>query len=218
MSDSIEKLKNIHSRDDIWILCSGPSLNFVDSSFFENKITIGVNRVGKFFPCKYTVTKDARGVEKLREKSDSIIILSEYDCGNTQRSKNKRYEGAYYFPHKHNIGPPTIESIGTDEIVVSASTVTSAIHIAAYMGAKNIILCGHDCGFIDGNLSIEGYHEDLPPLQDKKQYERFITNDIELQTEKTVRALKKHYGCNIHSLNPFLNLGIRGHKYSKSRK
>ena len=27
------------------------------------------------------------------------------------------------------------------------------------MGAKNIMLCGHDCGRLDGNLYYEGYME-----------------------------------------------------------
>ena len=39
--------------------------------------------------------------------------------------------------------------------MVSRSTVTSAIHLAAYMSAKNIILVGHDCGFINNKSNIE---------------------------------------------------------------
>jgi hypothetical protein len=45
-----------------------------------------------------------------------------------------------------------------DQLLVSHSTITSGIHLAAYMGAKNIILMGHDCGTIDGNLNFDGYH------------------------------------------------------------
>jgi len=47
-----------------------------------------------------------------------------------------------------------------DHLVVSYSTITSAIHLAAYMGAKNIILVGHDSGTLDGECNFDGYHTD----------------------------------------------------------
>ena len=50
--------------------------------------------------------------------------------------------------------------LGTNVKIVSFSTIVSGIHLAAYMGAKNIILVGHDCGTIDGIPNVEGYHND----------------------------------------------------------
>ena len=37
-----------------------------------------------------------------------------------------------------------------NKLIVSGSTITTAIHLAAHMGAKYIILLGHDCGTLDG--------------------------------------------------------------------
>ena len=36
----IDSLKNKHVGSDIWVLGSGASLNYVEPSFFENKICI----------------------------------------------------------------------------------------------------------------------------------------------------------------------------------
>ena len=43
-----------------------------------------------------------------------------------------------------------------DGLVVSHSTITSAMHLAAYMGAATVILAGHDCGALDGQLNFAG--------------------------------------------------------------
>ena len=36
------ELKDIHKGEDIWILNAGSSMNFVDNSFFDNKITMSL--------------------------------------------------------------------------------------------------------------------------------------------------------------------------------
>jgi len=38
-----------------------------------------------------------------------------------------------------------------------------------------------------------------------------IDNDTELLRD----YLNKRYGCNVHSLNPFLNFELEGHKYER---
>ena len=41
--------------------------------------------------------------------------------------------------------------------------------------------------------------------------------ELEVQTQAVRAFLKQKYDCNIHSLNPFLNFGLEGHIYEKSR-
>ena len=103
--------------------------------------------------------------------------------------------------------------IGTDKIVVSFSTITSAIHLAAYMGAANVILVGHDCGTIDGKQNFAEYPEPIH-AQGRKFYKSFL-NKIEPQTQAIRQRIKEVYGCNIYSLNPWLNFGLEGHIYER---
>ena len=60
MYKTIKELKNVHSGEDIWIVCAGASMNYVHSDFFENKITIGLNQVYRHFPCNYIAMKDLK--------------------------------------------------------------------------------------------------------------------------------------------------------------
>ncbi len=104
--------------------------------------------------------------------------------------------------------------IGTDMIVVSYSTITSAMHVAAYLGARNIILVGHDCGYVDGKKNFDGYPE---PILGRISgfYDRFL-GSIEPQSIAVRERLRDVYGCCIYSLNPFLNFQLEGHSYESA--
>lgn len=220
----INELKNIHQGDDIWVIAAGPSLNYVNNSFFENKTTIGVNRVCNYFDCDYVVAKDGRGFENIKDSlidKDAKIILSEHESGNPWQQKNTLNVPHYIFEHPPKPGEaPNIDCIRNQDgkIVVSYSTITSAIHLAAYMGAKNIMICGHDCGTIDNKSTIDGYYNNIQPHQGTNEgYVQWLS-EIENHTTSVCQALMDTYGVNIHSINPFINFNLEGHIYSPSKK
>ena len=75
---------------------------------------------------------------------DCKVIISEFKYG-TRPSKNKTVESdlAYYFDHfdkPHQKPMCDLIDKNLDKLVVSHSTITSAIHFAAYLGAKNIFM------------------------------------------------------------------------------
>ena len=219
MKTSTTTLKEKHKGEDIWVVAAGPSMNHVHPSFFEGKTTIGVNRVGKRFNCTYIVSKDAVGYKEVADNiKNSALIMSKYERGDPGTVLNDVPYDFYYFDHpaKPNQAPD-LSVIGTDQIVVSFSTITSALHLACYMGAKNIIICGHDCGVIDMEAAFKGYYtKDLKPHQVTAEgYARFVSNDIEQHTIALKKVLQTAYDVNIHSLNPFINFGLEGHTYEK---
>ena len=210
----IRELKNIHEGYDIYVVASGASADFIDQSFFDNKIAIGVNEVWKrFYNLDYVVRKESRRMDEAISASRQFgfkTIASAHNCGTLKYAKN---EGAdYVFEHLDNaLEIIDLSVIGTDKIVVSYSTITSAIHVAAYMGAANIILVGHDCGTLDGKTNIAGYAESIAGA---RFYREFLTV-IEPQTLALRAKLKEVYGCNLYSLNPFVNFGLEGHEYER---
>ena len=217
MRTEIEVLKNKHltfpSGTDIWIIASGPSAGFIDPSFFDGKITIGVNRVWDHFVTDYLVVKESV-VLQAAINSGSKVIASRHNCGVVRYQESRAKGPFYWFDHGDNgIEQVDLDVIGTDKIVVSYSTITSAMHLAAYMGAKNIILVGHDCGTIDGKLNLDGYPENL---NKSEQFYREFLSKIEPQSLAVRARLRQVYGCNIYSLNPFLNLGMEDHCYEST--
>ena len=99
--------------------------------------------------------------------------------------------------YKHN----NVYELLNNRLVVSYSTITTAIHLVALMGAFNIILVGHDCGILDNKCNTLNYHT-------KKTYKICWENGeddyknclpkIENYTTKLKNILKKIYDCNTY--------------------
>lgn len=217
----IEALRGKHEGFDIFVLASGASAGYIDKQFFDNKIVIGVNEVWlRFSNLDYLVRKEAARAEAAYQ-SGIPLIISKHNCGALGSSLNS-FSGDYdyyIFNHRQNqlteidlsvIGSEYISAQET-EIIVSYSTITSAMHLAAYMGAANIILVGHDCGKIDGLLRMAGLPE---ALAGDDFYEEWL-KQIEPQSIMVREALEEFYDVRIYSLNPFLNFGLEGHRYER---
>lgn len=214
----ISKLKDAHKGEDIYVIASGKSLDYYDTSFFEGKVTIGVNQIYKKMKCDYIIKKEMF----IQEAADSgaKVVVSQHAFGSLT-SKFNEYSGeskeVYYFPHYHNnadIGPILLPDPSTHNLVVSASTLTSGLHLAAYMGAKNIIIVAHDCGTLDGEANFTNYTDSKTPTAPSPEYVNWLSR-IEGQTCLVRAYLKKMYGVCILSLNPFVNFGLEGHQYRK---
>jgi|TARA_B100000131_G_scaffold322907_1_gene378690 hypothetical protein len=215
-------LKNIHKDKDIYVVSGGPSLNHIDKSFFDNKIVLGVNDIFRYFECDYVVVKDCneeprftRLVEELKEK-DIPLIYSQYYKGYEDKGVNNcNNPNSYMFTHnprKKDFDMELMELDIDEEIIVSRSTVTTAVHIAYYMGAKNIILCGHDGGEIDGKMYYHEYVEkDWTSASNWDGIKGFL-NNMERETIALKQLLNFHE-VNICSLNPFINLRLEGTKF-----
>tara|TARA_B100000242_G_C43022234_1_gene475771 strand:+ start:463 stop:1149 length:687 start_codon:yes stop_codon:yes gene_type:complete len=220
--------KNKHLDEDIYIYASGKSCDFIDNSFFKNKIVIGVNQSYRRLKPTYLVRKEFKLLEKIitnNELTDVIHFVSKGNCGlgNTKNydiinSKFKNQNNIVIYNHNQNNRQITSLPDG-DKLIVSYSTITTAIHLAAYMGAKNIIIVGHDCGLLNGESNFKGYHtkESLNVAWKKnpqKQYNDWL-GKIENHTITLKKILKDKYGCNVLSLNPFINFNLEGNNFTK---
>lgn len=84
-ANKLSDYKNIHTGEDIYIIASGKSLDFLDKSFFENKITIGVNQSYKYIEPQYLVRKEHKFIDLILEETSEHVkhFISLGDCGNT---------------------------------------------------------------------------------------------------------------------------------------
>ena len=224
MNKKISELKNKHSGEDIWIILGGASMDYVSYSFFENKIVLGINQVYKHYPCDYILMKDCMETPRFPRsirKLDTLgipLIFCEYYKGHRIYELNKPdHSDSYMFKHnpRRKSLKEELQTLGEDELIVSKSSVTSLLHLAAYMGASNIMLCGHDCGTLDNNLYYKGYTEkDWVSAENWSEIGKWISR-LEVESQMVRDFLIKKYGVNIHSLNPFLNLSLEGHEFRK---
>mgnify|MGYP004008014951 FL=1 len=202
---TILSLENVHKGGDIYVVCSGKSLDYIKPSFFDGRIVIGVNLAYKIVPVTYTVFRDGPVYPE-----QITTIASEHIAGDQDNGRNI---ADYVFKCARNLGS-NIDTENThprgDKIIQSYSTVTSAMHLAAFMGARAIFLVAHDCGPIDEIYNCSGYYDN--EISDKSQRRM---EELESQSMAVRDYIIKNYGCVVHSINPFVSLALEGHTYGR---
>ncbi len=212
-------LKHKHSNEDIYVIGSGPTLNHIAPSFFVNKIVICVNHTINHISTAralYLVAKEpTKAMQQAAANKNATIVMCKHHSGVAKNPLNEKFypDRTVIFAAKPNVVQKK-DQMGALER--SSSTIVSGIHLAAYMGAKNIILVGHDCGTIDKEVHVAGYSKEKAVTKSKGAYGKWMKkNKVEMKTLKIKEALKKHYDINVYSLNPFINFGLEGHRYER---
>ena len=195
------ELENKHKGQDIYVVASGKSCDWIDPDYFVGRIAIGVNQVyRRFNGLRYIVRKDGG----LEEGVDIPCIMPELRYGNRGNEPN---QADYLFKHhnnKHAIVDFDVHP-HNENIIVSHSTITSAIHVAAFMGARSILIVGHDGKPINGESNFRGYHGDPPPLwANYTDYNNWLSTI--LPTTKAVQEyIEREYGCQVLYCTPLVS-------------
>tara|TARA_Y100000034_G_scaffold134066_1_gene201500 strand:- start:7380 stop:8048 length:669 start_codon:yes stop_codon:yes gene_type:complete len=212
---TIKPLFKKNEGEDIYVLGSGPSLGFVDPSFFENKIVVAVNNTVHYVNgCKalYAIAKEPNAtMQQAIKDKDGLLICTLKKCGMGQHFNKINFPG-----RTHIFGPKCGIAENTEQkeaLEYSNSTIVSGIHLAAFLGAKNIILVGHDCGTIDEEIHAPDYDKSTAQTPDEKYANWMKGRHIEKQTLQFKKIIKKEWGVNIYSLNPFINYNLEGHTF-----
>ena len=203
----------------MYVLGSGATLNFIDPKFFYKKITVCVNDVGEIYlpTTKYVVTKyHPEAVSYAKKMPDVNVVVSRGSLGGQYTAALPVLKNLYTFSHNMNKDASTSVTtdwpVEDDSLYVSWSSITSAMHFAAFLGAKNIIMVAHDCGELDDKSWVDGYVYDT---WDKTKVEeaKERNKQFEIQSIAVKGKLKQLYGCNVYSLNPFINYNLEGVKF-----
>lgn len=210
---TLAALRDLHHGEDAYVIGSGATLDFLDPLFFDGRLTIGCNLVSTVWSqTRYTVTKYH---EVARTVADAVpwstVVVSSHLHGNLgERTIGEIPDNVVPFDHLHNRGhefdPVRDWPTDPDQLVVSWSTITSALHFAAYLGVRNIILVGHDCGLLDGRAHVLGY----PVPENRGQWlpepdEEVWLARIEQDSLGVRGQLIRRYGVRVYSLSPFLS-------------
>jgi len=212
--NSIIALKNKHLNSDIYVIGSGPSLSFIDPSFFDNKIVVCINytieKVSS--PELYLVAKEpSEQMQIVANQKNATIVMCERHSGVPKNSLN-----IVYFPERTYIFEPMIGCIKNrpDKMLErSSSTIVTGMHLAAFMGAKNIMLVGHDCGWIDKEMHCEKYNKKDAVMRGEGYIKWMKSNKVEQKSIDAKKQLKQFYKCNVYSINPFINFNLENHKF-----
>jgi len=215
----LKSFKDKHKGKDIYVFGSGPTCDYIPSSFVDGKITVGTNQTWKKYNTNYLVRKEHNLLQKTLDSYNNVVLVSKSNCGSGQPIKTENYKNTdklCVYNHLPNRVNGKIDMSCFDKestLCVSWSTITTSIHFAYYLGAKNIILVGVDHGILDGKSTFEGYYNNIKetPWSSWDQYKNWLK-----KLDKDTIEIKQHIqslGVNIYSINPFINFRLEGHKY-----
>jgi len=189
-------------KEDVYIIGSGPTMDYFDKKFFEDRITITLNNMYKYFPCNYMITHHHEIVQKAIN-SGLPVITSEYCTCNTVNPRHN-FTGEYYVYTHTNQGYTEVDLSQFGVKIGSAGTpAVAALQIAYLMGATNIILCGCDGGSLDGLNNYSAYRE---PSQVGHP------GRVQKAIEKTANRIRQE-GVGVYSIIPFVNPTFEGHEF-----
>jgi hypothetical protein len=207
-------LKDKHAGETVYVVGSGSSLAFIDPIFFADKITISMNLVGRShgFSPTYLFSHYHDTFTDLLDE-ESIGVTLERDTLTHQPWQNKRLKNLVFYPHAYDKthGPqfdPYLHRPIDNSLIYGSSSLHGAMHLAAFVGARFIILVGADCGTIDGQHRIAAY-----PMEATEEETKWIWSVYNKHHELMKHWLKENYGCDVYSLNPFINLNLEGHRF-----
>ena len=152
-----------------------------------------------------------------RRNGDSVVPRTyaqgpEGDQGHAGEP-NPLHPRVTYYPHPATSYDFVVEkAVHPDGLVVGSTSMHGAMHLAAHMGAANIIMVGADCGRIDGKFNHEGYTSGNLETSDPD----FWLARWETHLRQVKAYLCDRYDVNIYSLNPFLNMNLEGHEWRGS--
>lgn len=202
--------KDKHKDQTIHVFGSGATLNYLDPAYFDHTTNITTNFAGSVFGLKnyYCFSHYHDDSRKENNRDQCLAVFTPDKEHGTDGYFIDIQENIVLFEATQGRPGASFDPSGKDwptkedSLVVGSSGLHGAMHLAAYMGAKFIVLVGADCGTLGGNHRIDGY---IPGDNQWALYE--------VHLRKMKQRLKEKYGCQTYSLNPFINYSLEGTPY-----
>jgi len=206
----LEDFRDVHCCKTVYVFGSGATLNYLAPSFFDDKICVATNFCGSVFGLgRYYVFSHYHADAVLEARRDeSIAVFTPHREHGTDAEFLVEVSKVVTFPTTTGRPGTSFNPSGKDwptldnSLVIGSSGIHGAMHLAAYLGAKFIVLVGADCGTLGGAERVEGY------VQGEHPWELYESHLRDMK-----QRLFEMYGCQVYSLNPFINYSLEGTAY-----
>lgn len=215
---------NRYAGLDVYVVGSGPTLNFLPDvrGLLDGKCVVSVNhgvtRLG--VRPTYVVTKYWQHAhEYLLTLPGVPVVVTRHNMGNAHSQPLPDSDRMIVIDHGDN-ECERWNGTWPDEgqFVATWSTSTTAMHWAAHLGARNIILLGCDAGFIDDSGRIPGYRDSalMPGYTPGDTADSGFWPVFDRQAAMVKAELLARYEglANVVSLLPFVSANMEGHRWS----
>lgn len=211
MALSLADFDGVHAGEDVWVVGSDASVGWFPEGFWDGRIVVAVNKMPRMVPARYCVTKADESGRWVQAQADAlpdvVHVVSRHPNGDPPRGfSNVSGPNVVVFDHAPNLcdGFNADRDVPSDSsrLLVSWSTLGSAMHFAARLGARTVFMVGVSGGHFGGASNLQGYYPDgtLPgPLE-----------GMSAQTQPIADRLAAMYGTTFVTVLPWANLRCGG--------
>lgn len=206
------QFKNLYAGQWVYVLASGPSLDYIDPASLSKVPVVAVNYIGLELglPRYYMASHyhlDAIAVSEVQP--DTTIIVPEIDQGGNQLAPHAPTgENVWGFPTNQQkyaaFDPESDWPTEEDHLVVGPTSLHFTMDFARYLVGPGgtIVLVGADAGTLDGRENRSGHDRGIgSPWPVWQASLPAVANHI------------RRMGTNVYSLNPFVpTFGTEGHE------
>lgn len=193
----INELANKHKDGDIYIVGTGPSMRVFPVDFLKDKTTIGLNQAWRYRELTYSITVHPELVLEYQKTQNAHrttwIIKKKPPMENLEFS-----DPNYYVFHTEQENYELFSKPKPDTLFIGRGVQQTAMHMAAIMGAKNIILVGVDMTDLGGEHHGHDQHVKFHGMEPSDVYAEYR------KVTAKVRSTLLRKGINTLTLTPFL--------------
>jgi len=152
--NKLQKFKDIHKGKRCFIIANGPSLANMDLSLLKNEITLGMNRIYLMeemngFKPTYLLCVDINNQLKQFTDEYDKLTINKFFIWN-KRKLFHDMENLHYIKASFN---PRFRKDITKRVGNGKSVTYACMHLAYYMGFKEVILIGKDHNYDTRGIS-----------------------------------------------------------------
>jgi hypothetical protein len=205
MSNSIKRLHKSTDKDVV-IFCCGPSLLKANPEDFDGMLKFSVNFAYEKMPSDYVFIHEIETYDRISKARGTPGLILPLGMNHHRSKKRRLLTNKLSLFYKMIINHPPMDKrsldLDIDSTMFSDSATThSAIHVAAYMGAKKIYLVGvdyknHDNGLPHFKCSDEIYSSQGPRGDKNRPMKSFRKADDWLK-----KNLKEQHGIELINLS-----------------
>lgn len=208
--DDIHTVRNSVDRT-VYIIGTGASLRCMPLDFFCGKLTLGLNQAWRHLPTTFSITAHP----ELLDDYEKAAATSGFK-NRTQWIVKKKPPRAHLElndPNFYVFGTSTdlaaVRERPADTLYLGEGIQTTAMDLAARMGARTVVLVGCDAKKLRGDYHAHDQHVRWLGVKPEQQYALYRKNTAQ------VRTVLRTLGVAVISLSPFIGIDAGEEDYNR---
>lgn len=205
----IADLPRLPPNTDVYLIGTGPSLRCLDLSYFDDKVCIGLNQAWRHLKTAYSITVHPELVveyEQSDRQTGTQWVVKKKPPMASLSLDDPRY---YVFTTSYDV--LDVVRRPADVLFLGEGVQTTAMDLAARMGARSVVLVGCDAKSLGGDFHAHDQHVRWLGQRPADQYALYREDTAR------VRAFLRRLGVPVMTLSPFIGVDAGEEDYLRLR-